>query len=203
MCGRYHIDTETAAEIKKIIQQTDQKVRKAMQSPAINIQTYAQDIRPTDTAPILTASATGMECRFQQWGLPGFQGKQVIFNARIESALEKKAFREGMEHRRIVVPAAWFYEWNRKKEKNMFYRTGKPALFMAGIYQRYEDGDRFTILTTQANASMKPVHERMPLILEENEIAPWIFDKRKAGELLQNVPCLLDRKTEYEQLSLF
>ncbi len=74
---------------------------------------------------------------------------------------------------------------------------------MAGIYNHYEDGDRFTILTTQANASMKPIHDRMPLVLEESELIPWIFDRRKAGELLQKVPCLLEQKAEYEQLRLF
>lgn len=68
--------------------------------------------------------------RLKRWELPGFQGKQVLFNARSESALEKKSFREGTEHRRIVIPAAWFYEWNRNKEKNIFYRKGESVLFV-------------------------------------------------------------------------
>ncbi len=84
----------------------------------------------------------------------------------------KKTFRDSVEHRRIVIPAAWFYEWNRKKEKNIFYRKEQPVLFMAGIYKRYQGEERFVILTTKANASMEPVHDRMPLILEENEIIP-------------------------------
>ena len=199
VCGRYHVDEEMAKEIERIIQLSDENVRKRA---SINIQMQARDLHPTEIAPVLTASDSGLECSLKRWGLPGFQKKQVIFNARSESALEKKSFKEGMEHRRIVIPAAWFYEWNRHKEKNMFYRKGKPVLFMAGIYNHYEDGDRFTILTTQANASMEPIHDRMPLVLEENEIIPWIFDRQKAREYLRKVPGMLDRKAEYEQLRL-
>lgn len=199
MCGRYYVDDETAREIERIIRIADEKVRKAA---PVNVQ--AKDIHPTDIAPILTASEHGgISYSLQKWGLPGFDGKQVIFNARSESALEKKMFREGVENRRIVVPATWFYEWNRSKEKNIFYRKEQPVLFMAGIYNRYQGEDRFVILTTEANASMEPVHNRMPLILEPEEIADWIYEKEKTEQLLHKVPCLLERRTEFEQLSLF
>ena len=112
-------------------------------------------------------------------------------------------FREAVEHRRIVVPATWFYEWNRNKEKNIFYRKEKPVLFMAGIYSHTKEEDRFVILTTQANASMEPVHDRMPLILEPEEVEPWIFEKDRIEQLLHKTPCLLERRTEFEQMSLF
>lgn len=199
MCGRYYVDDETAREIERIIRIADEKVRKAA-----TVKTQSKDIHPTDIAPILTASEHGgISCSLQKWGFPGFDGKQVIFNARSESAWDKKMFREGVEHRRVVVPATWFYEWNRNKEKNVFYRKEQPVLFMAGIYNRYQGEDRFVILTTEANASMEPVHNRMPLILEPEEIADWIYEKEKTEQLLHKVPCLLERRTEYEQLSLF
>lgn len=199
MCGRYYVDDETAREIERIIRIADEKVRKAA---PVKIQ--SKDIHPTDIAPILTASEHGgISCSLQKWGLPGFDGKQVIFNARSESALEKKMFREGVEHRRIVIPATWFYEWNRNKEKNIFYRKEQPVLFMAGIYNRYQGEDRFVILTTEANASMEPVHNRMPLILEPEEITTWIFEKEETEQLLHKTPCLLERRSEFEQLTLF
>lgn len=200
MCGRYYVDDETAREINEILSIVDGRVKKA----AIEkVQLQAKDIHPAEMAPVFMASNQRLNCSFQRWGFPGFQGKQVIFNARSESALEKKTFKEGTEHRRIVVPATRFYEWNRNKEKNTFYREGQPVLFMAGIYSRYQDEDRFVILTTQANASMKPVHDRMPLILEKSEIIPWIFDRGKTEAFLHKVPCLLARSADYEQMSLF
>lgn len=200
MCGRYYVDDETAREINKIIQLTDEKVRKAASA---NIQLQAKDIHPTEAAPVLMATNQELNCKLQRWGFPGYQGKQVIFNARSESALEKKMFRDSVEYRRIVISATWFYEWNRNKEKNIFYRKEKPVLFMAGIYSRYQDEERFVILTTEANASMEPVHDRMPLILEESEIIPWIFDGEKTKTLLHKVPCLLERRSNFEQMSLF
>lgn len=200
MCGRYYVDDETAREINKIIQLTDEKVRKAASA---NIQLQAKDIHPTEAAPVLMATNQELNCKLQRWGFPGYQGKQVIFNARSKSALEKKMFRDSVEYRRIVISATWFYEWNRNKEKNIFYRKEKPVLFMAGIYSRYQDEERFVILTTEANASMEPVHDRMPLILEESEIIPWIFDGEKTKTLLHKVPCLLERRSNFEQMSLF
>ena len=154
-------------------------------------------------APVLEGRGAFLRCGWQRWGFPGFQGKQVIFNARCESAMEKPMFRDSIRHGRMVVPAAWFYEWNRRKEKNTFYRKDSPVLFMAGCCRQYEDGARFVILTTGANDSMKPVHDRMPLILEEKEIVPWILDEKQAEHILHKTPCLLERRADYEQLTLF
>lgn len=200
MCGRYYVDDETAREIEKIIRIADEKVRKAS-SAGVAIQ--AKDIHPTDVAPILVAERDGISCRMQRWGFPGFEGKQIIFNARSESVLEKKMFKDSVEHRRVVVPATLFYEWNRNKEKNIFTREDQTVIFMAGIYSRFQDEHRFVILTTQANASMEPVRDRMPLILEKSEIEPWIFSEKKTRDILQKVPCMLKRRVEYEQMNLF
>lgn len=112
-------------------------------------------------------------------------------------------FREGVEQRRVVVPAAWFYEWNKNKEKNIFYRKGQPVLYMAGLYNRYQDGDRFVILTTEANDSMQPVHDRMPLVLEWDEVHKWLNEDQLVGAFLQKTPPLLERRMDFEQMSLF
>ena len=112
-------------------------------------------------------------------------------------------FRESVEQRRVVVPATWFYEWNKKKEKNIFYRDGQPVLYMAGLYNRYQDEDRFVILTTAANESMKPVHDRMPLLLDREEIKEWLFEDNLTEALLLKKPARLDRRAGFEQMSLF
>ena len=89
------------------------------------------------------------------------------------------------------------------KEKNTFFRKDMPVLFMAGFSRSYEDGEHFVILTTAANSSMKPVHDRMPLILEKEEIADWMLDDSKIEAMLHRLPCLLERRSDYEQMSLF
>ena len=70
---------------------------------------------------------------------------------------------------------------------------------MAGFYSRFEGEDRFVILTTDANASMKEVHDRMPLTLEPRELDSWLFDDEAAKELLQKTPSLLNKKQDYLQ----
>lgn len=199
MCGRYYIDDDTAREIEKLVRQADEKLRGI--TPG-GLEFKAKDIHPAEKAPILVSAGPGTECQWQRWGFPGFQKGRVIFNARCESAAEKPMFREAVLHCRAVIPASWFYEWDRSKQKHTFFGKGGDTLFMAGCCRRYEDGDRFVILTTQANASMKPVHDRMPLILRREEITDWLFEDAAVKQILSKSPPLLERRSEYEQMTL-
>ena len=76
-------------------------------------------------------------------------------------------------------------------------------MYLAGFYDRFGMEDRFIILTTQANDSMKLVHDRMPLVLESSQVVPWLSEKESAGKRLQQEPVSLERYTPYEQQSLF
>lgn len=201
MCGRYYVDDETASEIEKLVRQIGEGRRTESLQAVSRITTG--DIHPGKNAPILSGKNGSIYCKWQHWGFPGFDGKKLIFNARCESALEKPLFRDSVLHRRIVIPASWFYEWNPQKEKSTFFRKDMPILFMAGFCQQREDGEHFVILTTGANASVKPIHDRMPLILERQELMEWMLDDAKTPSFLRKTPCLLERRTDYEQLSLF
>ena len=112
-------------------------------------------------------------------------------------------FRESIRLRRAVIPGTWFYEWNKSREKYTFKRKKSRVLFLAGFYNLYEDGEHFVVLTTQANTSMIPVHDRMPVVLEREDVKDWIFNEEKAREILQKVPADLEKSCDYEQLSLF
>ena len=72
-------------------------------------------------------------------------------------------------------------------------------LYIAGIWQLTTKEKQFTILTTSPNASVSPVHDRMPLVLTQDEVKPWIQDFNAAEKLLTKTPPLL----EHKQLSLF
>lgn len=137
------------------------------------------------------------------WGFPRFDGKGLIINARAESVRERPAFRDSVQQRRCVIFARGFYEWNRSREKFSYEREDAPVLFMAGCFSRWEDGGHFVIITTAANSSVAPVHDRMPLILEPEEVKQWIQDAGAAWSLLKKTPVLLASGTEYEQLRLF
>lgn len=199
MCGRYCIDKDTVREIEKLVWEIEERLKREL----AGIYMEAKDIHPADIAPVLTDDAKGIDCKLLRWGFPGLEGRQLIFNARSESALSKRMFCESLERRRIVVPASWFYEWNRNKEKNTFYSKSRSVLYMAGFYNRCKDEDRFVILTTEANDSMRPVHDRMPLLLDRNEIREWLSEDCRVETFLRKTPALLERRTEFEQMTLF
>lgn len=192
MCGRYYVDDETAREIEKIVRELDKKLQIER----------AGDIRPSDAALVLSQREHHLTAEQMNWGFPGFQGKGLLINARAEGVLEKKTFRESVLHRRCVIPAKGFYEWNQGKEKFHFERK-EPVLFMAGCFNQFQGQNRFVILTTEANVSVSMVHERMPLVLESKEIKDWVLDDQAVEFLLHKTPVLLNRKSDYEQMSLF
>lgn len=104
---------------------------------------------------------------------------------------------------RAVIPASGFYEWNRNKEKNLFFRRDSSVIYMAGFMDYFNQESRFVILTTQANETMFCVHDRMPLILEHDQIEDWICDETAVNQLLKQQSVSLERQTEYEQMTLF
>ena len=193
MCGRYYVDDETAREIEKLVRDLDRKLKMERTG----------DIYPSQSATVIAEKARHLTAEQMRWGFPGFEKGKLLINAKAETALERPTFRESVRHRRCVIPARGFYEWNKSKEKYTFERKETPVLFMAGCYNRYEDQERFVILTTDANPSVAPVHNRMPLILEPEELKDWVLDDQATEYLLHKTPVLLEKGAEYEQMRLF
>lgn len=73
---------------------------------------------------------------------------------------------------------------------------------MAGIYNTFGDESRFVILTTNANQSIVDIHNRMPLILQKDQISDWLNNNAKTQSYLNQTPTLLNRKSNYEQIGL-
>ncbi len=196
MCGRFYIDDETAKEIEKIARKIDQKMAKM------------GDVYPSEPALVLKALNGRMVSEVLRWGYDG-AGKN-IFNARSETVQERPMFRYDYEDRRCIIPAKKFYEWKKinvkHKEKYDFFSQGE-TLFLAGIYHKDPDGDRFTVLTREAEGCMVGIHNRMPVILNLGDIEKWLFSKEDAVRLLDGHFEKLQRKKSmqegYQQMSLF
>ena len=192
MCGRYFVDDGMERELKNTFRSVD----------ISKFQAKAGDVCPTDWAFILTG--TKEICLTQmRWGFRKKNQKDLLINARVETVKDKPMFNESMRYNRCVIPASGFYEWNRIGEKASFGLPHRKVLYMAGIWQKVEDENQFTILTTVPNASVAPVHDRMPLVLDINEVSQWFTDWERAEKLLTKRPALLERRQEFEQLSLF
>jgi putative SOS response-associated peptidase YedK len=132
------------------------------------------------------------EFALHRWGLVPFWAKDAkpgysAFNARAEEAATKPAFREALKKHRCLVPADAFYEWQRSgadigaKTKQPFaiaLKSGEPYAF-AGLWERWQPREgagleTFTILTTDPNELMEPIHNRMPVILEPRDYTRWL-----------------------------
>lgn len=105
MCGRYYIDDDTAREIEKIVREVDAKLQKQR----------VGDIVPSQTATVITGKVPGFRSEEMNWGFPQYQKKGLLINARAETVLERKTFRDSVLHRRCIIPAKHFYEWNSSK----------------------------------------------------------------------------------------
>lgn len=183
MCGRYYIpDEDSAAELKEII---DQINRRHNAGPVLK----TGEIAPSDTAPVLANNRSLMVTPFaMKWGYTTSNGK-LVFNARSETASEKPLFRDGMTQRRCLVPAAHYFEWEKRGREKIKYAI-KPAdvsvLYMAGIY-RIENGiPVFSILTREPASSISFIHDRMPVILPREFTTDWLNPRFKAEDVLRS-----------------
>lgn len=194
MCGRYEIDSQLAYEIEELALELGIEYSSF---PMRNGEIY-----PTDTVPVLISKNNQLKLELLKWGFPNSKDGKTIINARQETVEEKVMFRESFLFRRCVIPASGFFEWNKNKEKIYFTVPEDTAMYMAGICSVIENELRFVIVTTSGNSSIADVHDRMPLLLSKDQIKSWILKEEEAKNILQQIPCLLNRSSDYEQQTL-
>jgi putative SOS response-associated peptidase YedK len=163
------------------------------------------NIAPTQQVPIVRQRSDGVrEGLVARWGLvpPWVKDltsfKANLFNARSEGAAEKPSFRDAMRRWRCLLPASGFYEWSTsggsKRPFHVRRRDGRP-LALAGLWSVWSKGDAplltCTILTTSPNEVLRPLHDRMPVILERDAFERWLDPAVDDPEGLQDllVPC--------------
>lgn len=178
MCGRYQFSAEQCEEIQRIAEAIDRKYAAGSWQPG--------EICPTAKAPVLLAGKSGMAPELMSWGYR--TAGPLVINARAETAAEKPLFRDSVASRRCVIPSTGFFEWDAAKQKFFFTFPGETALYMAGLWTLQDGLPRYTILTTAANASMRPVHDRMPVVLPRGTLQPWLEDSSAAADILHTVP---------------
>lgn len=195
MCCRFYSDETTQKDIVGLVDGYDKGIDWLREG----------DVHPGDKATVIIKGSNGLFAGDMRFGMNGSgntadtKAPALLINARAESVREKKSFAESVAERRCVIPAKKFYEWDRDKNKAEFSPVKEKSVYLAGIYR---DSD-FVILTTAANGSMKPVHDRMPLTLRRDQIEPWLTDAEKTDEILSQTPEELSVYREFEQLSLF
>ena len=159
------------------------------------------NVAPTDPAPVIRQNPETGERHLDllRWGLVPYFTKDLKaarkpINARSETAATSPTFRDALARRRCLVPAEAFYEWRAEawgKQPHAIARAGGGPLALAGVWEswRIPDGGilrTFAILTTAANATMRALHERMPVVLEQAAWPTWLgADAAAAAALAQ------------------
>ena len=192
MCGRF-TQTNKPKQIDK-----EFKVNTAQDSflkPRYNI-------APTQTIPAVLETGGERIISGLKWGLIPHWSKDDSFaakliNARAESIAEKPSFRDAFRNRRCIIPASGFYEWDKKssgaKQPFYFYLKEKEVFGFTGLWEEWLDKasgelvETCTIITTEANRVLEPVHDRMPVILKSKDYEQWLDEKQADTNKLQNL----------------
>lgn len=180
MCGRYSL-TVTPDELYRLFGIDD----KLNLQPRFNV-------APTQAAPVVRKTGGKKNMDMLRWGLipPWSKDASIaskLINARGETVAEKPSFRSAYESRRCLVPVDGFYEWRteggKKQPFRIGFREGKPFAF-AGLWESWtvpeglkDTGDTvetFTIVTTNANPKLVPIHHRMPVIVDPTDYELWL-----------------------------
>ena len=193
MCGRY----SNAKDLSELIKLVDVVMRVAIFGPRYNI-------APTQMAPVIFMGRQQPELKLMRWGLIPPWAKDettgnALINARIETLPTRAAFKQAYQQRRCLVPADSFYEWQEREGKRQPFRvmlqSGEPFYF-AGLWERWvrppssgqpdtdlpeappsQTIESFTIITTQANAAVAPLHDRMPVLVQPAHYRWWLEHK--------------------------
>lgn len=177
MCGRFTLRTPKE-RIKEEFQ--------LQEEPPIEAR---YNVAPTQSILAVREVSDEREAVLLKWGLIPSWAKDDsmsarLINARSETVAEKPAFREAFKRSRCVIPADGFYEWKRegKSKQPFFFSLRDERLFgFAGLWDRWKDEDgkviqSCAILTTEANEVLRPVHDRMPVILHPQTYGEWLGD---------------------------
>lgn len=176
MCGRYSLK----ADIVQLAMRFEFAVDEVVHEPASNI---------APTQQVLTVTNDGeRRAEHMRWGLIPFWAKDAkigyrMINARGETVAEKPSFRTALRKRRCLILADGFYEWQKlggkqKRPMRIVLKSGEPFAF-AGLWDTWQDpkGELVkscTIITTSANEFLSPIHERMPVILPQEQESFWL-----------------------------
>lgn len=180
MCGRFTIRTAPRVKLPG--------VRAERELPFA----ARYNIAPTQDVFVVADFGNGPELTRLSWGLIPAQssdGKRFI-NARGETIESKPSFRESYKRRRCLILADGFYEWKRSgSSKRPYYfqlsNESSPFAF-AGIWDSWGTKERITacaIVTTVANETLKPIHNRMPVILQPESYQHWLSPQTDPASL--------------------
>ena len=196
MCGRF-VQTSSPADIEFSFRTTN---------PLPNVQPRYNAAPGQDLMVVRRHPDTGQRSLdLLRWGLTPHWAKEAKvawnhINARAESVDKRPAFRFAYRKRRCLVPADAFYEWKQEGTRKQPYAIalrGRELFAFAGLWENWQDPETeqwvrtFTIITTDANELLAPIHDRMPVIIGPEDYERWLMPASDAKDLLRPYPAEL------------
>jgi putative SOS response-associated peptidase YedK len=191
MCGRFTLTREDAEALAA-----------ELGVPVESLSEYRPryNIAPTDQHWIVRAKYEEREVLPALWGLVNTWAKDrkraaAQINARVETLESRSAFKDAFRKRRCLVPADGFFEWTGARGARRpiwFHRVDGGLIFFAGLYESWQPEPdvwerTFTIVTTNANATVEPIHDRMPVILDRDASEAWIYSGETDADKLRSL----------------
>ena len=163
------------------------------------------NLAPTQPVLAVRQRAAGRrELVALRWGLvpswsKGADSRYSMINARAETVATKPAYRSAFRHRRCLIPTEGFYEWRATptgKQPYLIRRVDGEPFALAGLWERWSGGNEplesCTIIVTEANQAIRPIHERMPVVLAPDYHDAWLDpgnqDANALNSLLRPAP---------------
>ena len=187
MCGRY---TDTRRDKRVLVRMG---LEHAAQAEIDFVPRY--NVAPTQQASIVVQGREGPALRRARWGLIPWWAKDEkignsLINARGDTLASKPAFRDSFRKRRCLVIADGFYEWQKlgsgrvPLKQPVYIRLNGGAQFgFAGLWDRWNGVESFSIVTVEPNELLAPIHDRMPMMLTDEEYAKWLDVETPVEEL--------------------
>ena len=188
MCGRFILTSHRRVLVAQFELQHEPEL-----TPRYNIS-------PTQQVSAIRMDTGGRRLEMLKWGLVPFWAKDAsigprLINARCETLGQKPAYRAAFKSRRCLIPTNGFYEWMKEKEKKQPYliRLADESLFaFAGLWEHWKGPDGSTIesctvITTEANDLLRPIHDRMPVIISRKDYDSWLNPEMLCQETFQSL----------------
>ena len=198
MCGKYYKDREFIPRLNTLFSEEDIYPDEGL----VMEQDGEPDVSPTDRSVIIHMSGDNVIASDMEWGFRDPYHDSLVINARAESLFEKKMFSESVQKRRCLIPASGYYEWDSAKARYRFSAADGELIPLAGLYRQELGKEHYTIITTEANNCMAPVHPRMPLMIDKSEIRKWLTDNDFVREALTRRQEELKRAQDAGQISM-
>ncbi len=182
MCGRYGL----TASLEEIAERFGAVQLELPIEPRYNA-------APSQEMPVVRPDG---ELDLMRWGYsPGWmreQGGKQLINARAETLFTSRTFKDAATTDRVLVPASFYYEWDRGRQPYLFRLRDQELFGFAGLRFQEDGEDRFVIVTTSPNELAGRVHDRMPAILRREDEEVWLSpdesDPERLGRTLLPIP---------------